>query len=1154
MKRTWKSMLSVVLALSMVLTMLGVSAMATEAEEGPAAVVEETVDQQPVENEAEPDANGADEVLDAMEVESERELPTVPEEETTPLIPVLMDAAEKGLDPAPVAKIGDTEYQTLDEAIAAAEAMEGAATIEVLSDCTMEKGIFLGTEDVLHLTIQGVDGSAKPTITFKDLGIALFKAPDGQRSLTFQDCDVQMDAVGSTPYTAEWGWATICAQPNVNIELINADMTLDGDPDETGTLLPKQAIYLCGSDEVTLTDSNLVIKNYKNSALSWDGDTPGYNGTTGQYNVTMTNSSYLADNTYSGFVGTFAVHTKDSTVDVINSHGNGANGSHFYFEDSTVNFSENGSHGLSAGALSIKNSQVTVHHNGLCGVAVNGSGDMYMDGTSTMTITDNCYKTWAASSAFRMYGKARKALVEDGAVLTITGNQASGIESYRPTVIEEGVALTITNNSIMVNNDDGTSGKGGGVYTYRSMQLPSDAVIYNNHALNQGDDLYCDDNAEGKITFGKVGSDWALDGDPDCTHAIDGWYDDAQDARWSAHQAPLHMQEFTEFENGLAAVTGGLALKAAHGAQYQEPIQPQPENPDWEISKSKEAENLEKVDGKYQSRVTLSMPSAQEELVSDVVFVFDESSCSAPVKAEVSKMMNDLYAHVQESGAAIKVGAVQFRGETTLFDLALLNENTAADLAEFMGQRPGTGGSNMSMGLLAGKAMLDADEKVDAARKYLILVSDGITYIWDDETTTEPENTGVNFSNADFTDRPFLASPDGWDVKYGNGFVPDDWSTFFDDALIEKTVEEKSSAYVRGADISDDPFVKPDEQSKYVSTVDIALYKSLLAYNAIADAGYHTFVVNSGVASEMRTYPYGPSFMDYMAGGKTVSFDEIEREIYYLLDAGSKVLDVMGYGVDNQGNEYNMDFVNDPEKIFMTVGGKTLAAEDINVMPLGSFENPDKLPTAIYGFDYRSDIADYSYVLCYYQDGYDEQFSDECFVWIMNVPVTNFETVQLHYSVELTNPQTGYGSYGEYDRFGTEGHASLYTNESAVLYPVDSEGVHGTPEAFLKPTVSYEISRSGGGGGGGSRPDPRPEPKPDPETELPDPEVPLDPAPTDPAQPVVPVEPGVEIPEENVPLVPAVPETGDPMAVYMTLTGLSGLALLAMKKRKDDQE
>ena len=52
---------------------------------------------------------------------------------------------------------------------------------------------------------------------------------------------------------------------------------------------------------------------------------------------------------------------------------------------------------------------------------------------------------------------------------------------------------------------------------------------------------------------------------------------------------------------------------------------------------------------------------------------------------------------------------------------------------------------------------------------------------------------------------------------------------------------------------------------------------------------------------------------------------------------------------------------------------------------------------------------------------------------------------------------------------GKQAEGGLYTNNSAVLYPVDSNGGQGVPENFYKPTVSCTIS-SGGGGGGGTTP------------------------------------------------------------------------------------
>lgn len=457
-------------------------------------------------------------------------------------------------------------------------------------------------------------------------------------------------------------------------------------------------------------------------------------------------------------------------------------------------------------------------------------------------------------------------------------------------------------------------------------------------------------------------------------------------------------------------------------------------NVNWSVSKSKIATNL---DSDFVSHVTLSLPSVEQNLKTDIVFVFDESSCSAPVKAEVKAMLGQLYEHQQKTGASIQIGAVQFRGETTEFALTALNENTKTDLEAFMGNRPHVGGSNMSMGLLAGEAMLDADATVDANRKYMILVSDGITYIWDDPATPEQENFGVNFSNADTPDKPMLAGPDGWDVCYGQKFVPASWTDHLQHVgeLLDTTVSTKASPYERGVDISGNPFVKPSEMQDYASSVDIALYQSNVVYQRIASK-YHAFAVDMGVEREMAAYPYGPSFMKFLSNGEEVTFDTILNDVLYLVDAGSRVEDYMGY-VDE---DYDFNFVNDAAALSITVGEQSYDAV--------------KIADNTYGFKLM-DNGKYAYVVTYVP----AEGADEHFVWDINEAITNFACVSLHYDVMLMNPKTAEGVYGEYDANGSQNKAGLYTNNSATLYPVATNGVAGDPQQFAKPTVSYTVEK-----------------------------------------------------------------------------------------------
>lgn len=63
-----------------------------------------------------------------------------------------------------------------------------------------------------------------------------------------------------------------------------------------------------------------------------------------------------------------------------------------------------------------------------------------------------------------------------------------------------------------------------------------------------------------------------------------------------------------------------------------------------------------------------------------------------------------------------------------------------------------------------------------------------------------------------------------------------------------------------------------------------------------------------------------------------------------------------------------------------------------------------------------------------------------CLPGISEEPVSNFAPVQLTYTVKLINPKAADGTYGKYDRDGSQHYEGLYTNPEAVLYPVDSRG------------------------------------------------------------------------------------------------------------------
>ena len=465
----------------------------------------------------------------------------------------------------------------------------------------------------------------------------------------------------------------------------------------------------------------------------------------------------------------------------------------------------------------------------------------------------------------------------------------------------------------------------------------------------------------------------------------------------------------------------------------------------WDISKSKTATNL---DANYESKVTLSLPSAEEPLVSDIVFVLDKST-SAQLEQQALDMLGKLKVHVEETGATVKVGVVIFNkvanvaNEGKFFELATEYEGIKKAIEQKI-----ESGTNTHAGLLAGKAMLDEDTSVDASRKYLIFVSDGITYMYDKEAKIVPYYW-MNDNSPYFSKDPY-----SWKFKYLNNNAPDDWSVWIKGVEAAMSAEAGNAPapvpYDSTLNVEIGKLVSAEMQ--YTTSVDRALYYSYQTYQAAKNAGYNVYAMTADSGAD-TTYPWGRSFMNYLAGDKKVDFSEIRNDILYLVGAGSTVTDTMGY----VEGDYNFDFVNDAAALSLKVGDDSYQAI--------------KLEDNKYGFKPSGNNSDgnngYDYIVEYFPG----EKNAEHFVWTINVPVSNFAPVQLTYAVKLTNPKTASGTYGTYDKDGSKNYEGLYTNNSDVLRPVNSNNIKGAEEDFNKPTVDYTVS---GGGGGHTHYDPTP--------------------------------------------------------------------------------
>ena len=432
-----------------------------------------------------------------------------------------------------VACIGEAKYNTFDEAVAAAKNGE---TVTLLADAETA-GLNLSKD----LTIDGGGHALK----FTDKGIALWG-----HALVLKNVNASMASIGSTPYTAEWNWQSVCASKGASLTLDGAALTMDG----AGTASKTHAIYFCSNNKLNLKNaSTLTIKNYSQDALEWDGGDGGYN-----VNIEG-GSTFVSDHNRSGFTGSFYATVDSSTVKVINSTGNGSNGTYYTIKNnSDVTFENSGNWGISAWRIDMSNgSKLHANNNGYSGV---WTRVLNVDSSCTVDVEGNGAKGFAAKTNggifFQGNGKI-VSVIEKGANVIIENNAGSGIYTAQKACNLTIGSATIINNGTGVCNEDGIGADmGGGVYNVGTMKLDPSVVIYNNHAKNAGDDIY----GTGVTEFGNVGNDWVLD---DCNHAINGWFDDSQGARWCAHwtdNTPWHVK----------AVKAGtyetsVALKAAHG-------------------------------------------------------------------------------------------------------------------------------------------------------------------------------------------------------------------------------------------------------------------------------------------------------------------------------------------------------------------------------------------------------------------------------------------------------------------------------------------------------------------------------------------------------------------------------------------------------------
>ena len=455
------------------------------------------------------------------------------------------------------------------------------------------------------------------------------------------------------------------------------------------------------------------------------------------------------------------------------------------------------------------------------------------------------------------------------------------------------------------------------------------------------------------------------------------------------------------------------------------------EEPAWDISRSKSATSLNENN---ESAVTLSLPSAEENLKSEVVFVLDgSSSADTQVVKDSLALLEELKAATENSGAAVNVCVVKFKRQAYKSDWYDLSKDF--DAIKSAMETKYSGGTNLHAGLLAGKEALDEHSDVSADRKHLILISDGSTYLyskdgnWASDTPfTRSYYTKDNYRGfaGGFNDQG-LYNPDNLD---GNVKRPENtsdvtaWQTYLQDVKARnETVNSEGKTgddydyhceydlnFNQGKPSAD--FKSQPCEPRTANNRDMAFYYANQAWDAIKGSGYHAYSIavadgSAGAGNADDSH----CFMNYLNGGASLDFDAIKKEIIYAVGAGSQVEDKMGSDFDLVSGTFEL-----------TVGGKALTCtQNGNIYSFGDDEKSDRFVVV-----------------------YDE--TNDSFTWTINENVSNFAPVQLSYKVKLTNVSTKAGTY------------EVPTNEYARLTPKNSAGVVGQTVEFDIPTVTYTVS------------------------------------------------------------------------------------------------
>ena len=521
-----------------------------------------------------------------------------------------------------------------------------------------------------------------------------------------------------------------------------------------------------------------------------------------------------------------------------------------------------------------------------------------------------------------------------------------------------------------------------------------------------------------------------------------------------------------------------------------------------DVSKSKTATAL---DANGQTQITLSLPSAEMKKTLDVVFVVDNAfpTDNNDAADKAAALLDELRGMSQEGNLNINVGLVISGGYVPILhqvDLEDISE-TKEDIQDALDmsktdwkQQEGRKGSNIQAGIETGLAMLEEEDQADKENKYLILISDGgafswyknneawskfysvaykvgseESYYWCNPYDFQLRCEKTEYSFNDFTE--LMKKPDA-EIDANSISRPTEKEWPSENKKVSGVVDKTQYQGGYRADEIDGALTKypatcahyasdKEETPGYVTSREAALYHAAKSVKVASKKVNFIFV----------SFPYYPktdvsgqfslteSFKDYVAqyenvklyrvngdkpkyqypdsykeAGKVTDtakvFKNIKTDLVQLVATGSRVEDTIGS---------NFELVSIDS---LTVDGQPLTCDkNGNTYTFGNATNPDRFVVT-------------------YND------TTKMLTWNINETITKANTVQLKYTLKLTNPKSAAGTNGVNDLNGDGKEdatgkvyapaEALYTNENAYLFPKDSTNHDGKKQEFPKPSVAVD--------------------------------------------------------------------------------------------------